>query len=105
MRKLLTVSLACLTLSACSTATHQEVTSFYDYQLFTPDAQAVSLSRFGKDIQNADIILVGEWHTHSGVHRFQTDLVKALISQGHDVAVSMEQFSRQPKYYQSVPSG
>ncbi|MBN3492081.1 ChaN family lipoprotein [Vibrio neptunius] len=94
MRKLLTVSLACLTLSACSTATHQEVTSFYDYQLFTPDAQAVSLSRFGKDIQNADIILVGEWHTHSGVHRFQTDLVKALISQGHDVAVSMEQFSR-----------
>ncbi|NRB66185.1 MAG: ChaN family lipoprotein [Vibrio sp.] len=94
MRKLLTVPLACLTLSACSTATHQEVKSFYDYQLFTPDAQAVSLSRFGKGIQNADIILVGEWHTHSGVHRFQTDLVKALISQGHDVAVSMEQFSR-----------
>ncbi|MCC2523477.1 ChaN family lipoprotein [Vibrio coralliilyticus] len=94
MRKLLTVSLACLTLSACSTAPHQEVTSFYDYQLFTPDAKAVSLTSLPEDIQKADIILVGEWHTHSGVHRFQTDLVKALISQGHNVAVSMEQFSR-----------
>ncbi|NRF24856.1 ChaN family lipoprotein [Vibrio coralliilyticus] len=94
MRKLLTVSLACLTLSACSTAPHQEVTSFYDYQLFTPHAKAVSLTSLPEDIQKADIILVGEWHTHSGVHRFQTDLVKALISQGHNVAVSMEQFSR-----------
>ena len=69
MRKLLTVSLACLTLSACSTAPHQEVTSFYDYQLFTPDAKAVSLNSLPEDIQNADVILVGEWHTHSGVHR------------------------------------
>lgn len=94
MRKLLTISLACLTLSACSTAPHQEITSFYDYQLFTPHATAVSLTSLPEDIQKADIILVGEWHTHSGVHRFQTDLVKALISQGHNVAVSMEQFSR-----------
>ncbi|WFB49095.1 ChaN family lipoprotein [Vibrio coralliilyticus] len=94
MRKLLTISLACLTLSACSTAPHQEVTSFYDYQLFTPHAKAVSLTSLPEDIKNADIILVGEWHTHSGVHRFQTDLVKALVSQGHNVAVSMEQFSR-----------
>ncbi|ERB67230.1 hypothetical protein G3U99_09250 [Vibrio coralliilyticus OCN008] len=94
MRKLLTISLACLTLSACSTDPHQEITSFYDYQLFTPHATTVSLTSLPEDIQKADIILVGEWHTHSGVHRFQTDLVKALISQGHNVAVSMEQFSR-----------
>lgn len=94
MRKLLTVSLACLALSACSTTRHQEVTSFYDYQLFTPDAQTVSLAQLPDEVKHADVILVGEWHTHSAVHRFQTDLLKTLLSQDRGVALSMEQFSR-----------
>ncbi|GAK84972.1 uncharacterized iron-regulated protein [Vibrio ponticus] len=45
-------------------------------------------------MQNADVILVGEWHTHTGIHRFQTDLLAELLTTNSDIALSMEQFSR-----------
>lgn len=40
------------------------------------------------------MILIGEWHTHAGIHRFQTDTLKQLIQNEQSVALSMEQFSR-----------
>lgn len=70
------------------------VTSYYDYQLYSSDAQPLSLQQFTTEVKNADVVLVGEWHTHSAVHRFQTDLLKQLVQSERKIALSMEQFAR-----------
>ncbi|MGU3847406.1 ChaN family lipoprotein, partial [Vibrio diabolicus] len=71
-----------------------EVTTFYDYQLYTPSGEHIALSELPKELQQADVILIGEWHTHAGVHRFQTDMLKQLSSYDRPLALSMEQFTR-----------
>lgn len=97
MQKLFIFSLIAF-LSGCSSTSKElnnsEVTSFYDYQLASPSGDFISLNSLPAELANADVILVGEWHTHSGIHRFQTDLLKATIQSGQSVALSMEQFSR-----------
>jgi uncharacterized iron-regulated protein len=54
----------------------------------------LSLSTLPNEIIKADVILVGEWHTHAAIHRFQTDLFKELSATNPKLALSMEQFSR-----------
>ncbi|MBS9997189.1 ChaN family lipoprotein [Vibrio alginolyticus] len=88
-------------LTGCSSYTHTdshatsaEVTSFYDYQLYTPSGEHIALSKLPIELQQADVILIGEWHTHAGVHRFQTDMLKQLTSYDRSLALSMEQFNR-----------
>ena len=89
-----------LLLSGCSQqiqstpAPSQAITSFYDYQLLPPPGSPLSLTALPQEIIDADVILVGEWHTHAGVHRFQTDLFKQLSATNPELALSMEQFSR-----------
>ncbi|MDV5052076.1 ChaN family lipoprotein [Vibrio sp. T13N] len=80
--------------STNSHPTSAEVTTFYDYQLYTPSGEHIALSELPKELQQADVILIGEWHTHAGVHRFQTDMLKQLSSYGRPLALSMEQFTR-----------
>ncbi|MGC9550434.1 ChaN family lipoprotein [Vibrio metoecus] len=80
-------------LLGCS-ATPTKVSTFYDYQLATPTGERISLQRLPAEIENADVILIGEWHTHAGIHRFQTDLLKQMTDNGHPMALSMEQFTR-----------
>lgn len=70
------------------------VSTYYDYQLATPTGEVRSLAQFRHAIRHADVILVGEWHTHTGIHRFQTDLLQTLSQEERPVALSMEQFSR-----------
>ncbi|WIE04108.1 ChaN family lipoprotein [Vibrio fluvialis] len=74
-------------------ATHQ-VATYYDYQLASPEGNSLTLSQFTQDIRDADVILIGEWHTHAGIHRFQTELLQELSESERPVALSMEQFSR-----------
>lgn len=88
-------------LTGCSSYTHTnshatsaEVTSFYDYQLYTPSGEHITLSKLPIELQQADVILIGEWHTHAGIHRFQTDMLKQLTSYDRSLALSMEQFTR-----------
>jgi len=88
-------------LTGCSSYTHTnshatsaKVTSFYDYQLYTPSGEHIALSKLPIELQQADVILIGEWHTHAGVHRFQTDMLKQLTSYDRSLALSMEQFTR-----------
>ena len=89
-----------LLLSGCSqqiqstSAPSQAITSFYDYQLLSPTGLPLSLSTLPNEIIKADVILVGEWHTHAAIHRFQTDLFKELSATNPKLALSMEQFSR-----------
>ncbi len=45
---------------------------------------------------DADVVLIGEWHTHSAIHRFQTDFLKARRNAAtSSIALSMEQFTRE----------
>nr|WP_128080619.1 ChaN family lipoprotein [Salinivibrio socompensis] len=53
----------------------------------------MTLNQVADRVEKADIILIGEWHSHPGVHRFQTELLNQLASR-HPVVLSMEQFSR-----------
>ncbi len=94
MRTVIATSLFTLFLTACSTTYDQTPTTFYDYKLLSPQAKQIQLSQLPKELSEADVILVGEWHTHAGVHRFQTDLLQQLITSNEAVALSMEQFSR-----------
>jgi len=91
---------AVLLLSGCSqqikstSTASQAITSFYDYQLLSPTGSTLSLTALPQEIIDADVILIGEWHTHAAVHRFQTDLFKQLSATNPELALSMEQFSR-----------
>lgn len=73
----------------------QSVSSYYDYQLRSPHNQPITLQEFVRDIKDADVVLVGEWHSHAGIHRFQTDLLQAMFQQSPQLALSMEQFTRE----------
>lgn len=94
MRASFSLFVASLMLSGCaSQVPTSDVTSYYDYQLYSPQGAPLTLKALPESIRHADVILIGEWHTHAGVHRFQTDLLKA-VSEGQSVALSMEQFTR-----------
>ncbi|CAM4024970.1 ChaN family lipoprotein [Vibrio neonatus] len=74
--------------------------TFYDYQLYSaiskdaPQTTAKPLTSLPSTIINADVVLVGEWHSHSAIHRFQAELYQKLLEHNTQVALSMEQFSR-----------
>ncbi|MGP8309073.1 ChaN family lipoprotein [Vibrio sp. YIC-376] len=77
-----------------SQSTSPEVTSFYDYRLYSPSGDPVSITTLTPELQQADVILIGEWHTHAGIHRFQTDMLKHLSTGKRPIALSMEQITR-----------
>ncbi|MBY7896290.1 ChaN family lipoprotein [Vibrio fluvialis] len=83
-----------LSASLMGCAATPQVTTYYDYQLASPKGNSLTLSQFTQNIRDADVILVGEWHTHAGIHRFQTELLQELSKSERPVALSMEQFSR-----------
>ncbi|MBE3668148.1 hypothetical protein BOO25_04180 [Vibrio navarrensis] len=94
MRTSFSLLLAAMMLGGCATSpSTSSLNHFYDYQLNSPQGQALSLQNLPSELLTADVILVGEWHTHPGIHRFQTDLLHTLSSQ-RSVALSMEQFTR-----------
>ncbi|MFT6141176.1 MAG: putative iron-regulated protein [Psychromonas sp.] len=70
------------------------ITTYFDYRIVSPDNQIITLQDLSHQVKNADVVLIGEWHTHSGIHRFETDLLKALFLQNPNITLSMEQFSR-----------
>jgi len=72
----------------------QEVTTYFNYNLQSPSGLDIGLKGFVADIQDADVVLVGEWHTHTGIHRFQTELLQSMIAANDNVTLSMEQFTR-----------
>ncbi|MDN3609568.1 ChaN family lipoprotein [Vibrio ostreicida] len=99
MHKLTSLALIAFSLSACSTLPEPKVSNFYDYQLYSPDARPLTLTALPNKLIDADVILVGEFHTHPGIHHFQTDLLQRLTASATQsskrVTLSMEQFSRE----------
>ena len=104
MQRIILIGLATL-LTACanqpSENTSQKVvqpetvSTYYDYQFASPQGEALSLNALPQELLDADVILIGEWHTHSAIHRFQADFLKARQNAGSNIALSMEQFTRE----------
>ena len=104
MQRIILIGLATL-LTACASQpakdTSQKVTqkesvsTFYDYQFASPQGEILPLDALPKQLIDADVILIGEWHTHSAIHRFQTDFLKARFNATSNIALSMEQFTRE----------
>ncbi|MGI9876473.1 ChaN family lipoprotein [Vibrio chagasii] len=104
MQRIILIGLATL-LTACanqpSENTSQKVvqpetvSTYYDYQFASPQGEALSLNALPQELLDADVILIGEWHTHSAIHRFQTDFLKARQNVDSNIALSMEQFTRE----------
>jgi len=94
MRTLFTSVFSALLLSGCVSSTTELNTTYYDYQLYSPQGKQLSVDNLPANILDADVVLVGEWHTHAGVHRFQADLLQALSRTPKAITLSMEQFAR-----------
>lgn len=70
------------------------ITTYFDYRIVSPKNKVITIQELLREIKNANVVLIGEWHTHSGIHRFQTDLLSAMFFQNPNLALSMEQFTR-----------
>ncbi|KPZ62824.1 ChaN family lipoprotein [Pseudoalteromonas sp. P1-7a] len=83
-------------LGGCSTTTlpPDNSSSLYFSALYNSQAKPVSSVLLEPTLLNADVILVGEWHTHPGVHLFQAALFEQLSKSNKRTALSLEQFSR-----------
>lgn len=90
-------------LSACQTTqaplsqtpkASDSVPSLYDYQLRNKAGQPISMATLLNDIEDADVVMVGEWHAHPAVHLFQAKLMAQLAAQAQPLTLSMEQFTR-----------
>lgn len=68
--------------------------TLYDYRLESSGGVPHSLNELANAVSGADVVLVGEWHTHPGVHLFQAQLLATLASRYPTTALSMEQFTR-----------
>lgn len=99
---LLTLALAGCAHSVATQAPPSPAGTLYDYRIESSTGIPYSLSRLADAIKGADVVLVGEWHSHPGVHLFQAQLLAALASRHPNTALSMEQFTRQD---QSVIDG
>lgn len=90
-----------LLLAGCATsqpAVSPPLATLYDYQLGGSQQEALTLDQATARLAEADIILVGELHTHPAIHLLQSRLLSALYQQaeqnGRELTLSMEQFSR-----------
>lgn len=90
-----------LLLAACATSqppVSPPLATLYDYQLGNSQQGALTLDQATARLAEADIILVGELHTHPAIHLLQSRLLSALYQQaeqnGRGLTLSMEQFSR-----------
>ncbi|MBM7456423.1 putative iron-regulated protein [Oceanisphaera litoralis] len=82
-----------LLLGGCQAGARPPATLF-DYQLYSPTGQPLSLELAARQLDSADVIMVGELHGHPGIHRFQAELLARLLHQPRPLALAMEQFSR-----------
>lgn len=89
-----------LLLAACATTPQsQPPQTLYHYQLGKgTDDSPLSLAQAVEKVRDADIVLVGELHSHPAVHLMQANLLAELAGMsrvdGRALVLSMEQFSR-----------
>lgn len=102
MTRLLPLFTLPLLLAACTTVPDDDAGTLYHYRLSAGQTDAgqgeLTLTQAVARVANADIVLVGELHTHPAVHLLQARLLAGLANtsqaDGRGLALSMEQFSR-----------
>ncbi|AJR07765.1 hypothetical protein C9J03_21270 [Photobacterium gaetbulicola] len=72
--------------------------TMYDSTIQSPQGQPMTLDQLAEALQAADIVLVGEWHGHPGAHLMQARLFAALYQHNPNMALSMEQFTRDKQH-------
>ncbi|QUJ68170.1 ChaN family lipoprotein [Photobacterium sp. GJ3] len=68
--------------------------TLYDYSIRSPQGNPLTEQQLADALSQADIVLIGEWHSHPGTHLMQTRLLAALYAIQPNLALSMEQFTR-----------
>lgn len=93
---LLSLQLAgCSTLLTPTTEKQDNLTTLHQYQLHQSQSkQVISLTQVAQELQDADVIFIGEYHSHSASHLLQAQLLSALYQRQPNLILSMEQFSR-----------
>lgn len=102
MTRLLPLFTLPLLLAACTTVPDDDAGTLYHYRLSAGQTDAgqgeLTLTQALARVADADIVLVGELHTHPAVHLLQARLLAGLANtsrvDGRGLALSMEQFSR-----------
>lgn len=85
-----------LLLTGCAGQYQSKTTAInhlYNYQIFH-FGKPISLQQLNDALSDADVILIGELHSHSAIHRFQTELLSEFHRNGEKITLAMEQFSR-----------
>lgn len=95
----LSAALFSLSLAACThpltpVETPPPSGTLYDYQIQSPNGVPYSLNELANALGDYDVVLVGEWHTHPGIHLFEAQLLSTLAARYPATALSLEQFSR-----------
>ncbi|BBC39616.1 hypothetical protein PDPE_1-00456 [Photobacterium damselae subsp. piscicida] len=95
MKAWLPLTIAAL-LTGCATAPQpsSKLNTFYDYRITDSNHNTMTVEQLAKQLENADVVLVGEWHGHPAAHLLQAQLLAALYQQNADLTLSMEQFTR-----------
>lgn len=68
-----------------------------DYQLYDPQNRPVNLDQAIQQAASADVVILGEFHTHPAVHDLQGRMLQGLFAQAQaarKICLSMEQFER-----------
>ncbi len=65
----------------------------------TRNGRAITFEQLVQQLQQARVVYIGERHTETGHHRFQLEILQALIKSGQNVRVGLEMFDHT---YQSV---
>lgn len=95
MTRLLPLFTLPLLLAACvTTAPVNDAGTLYHYQLKATQGNVLTLEQALALVADADIVLVGELHTHPAVHLLQARMLAGLAADGRPLVLSMEQFSR-----------
>ena len=67
------------------------------FQLMRTDSGApapVTMDQAADALKNYDVVLIGEWHDHTGNHLAEMALLRALYARAPDLGLSMEMFER-----------
>ncbi|MGP4843448.1 ChaN family lipoprotein [Marinobacter sp. 1Y8] len=97
--KLLLTGILAGLLTACASTPNpdydaKELTGLYDYRIIDPGTgEAPSIRELASQWQDADVIIVGEFHGHNGAHLLQAQLQTALYQLRPNQILSMEQFT------------
>ena len=98
VKHLLTGILAVLT-TACASipapdSDHRQLNGLYDYRIIDPDTdKTLSVTALADQWQDADVIIIGEFHGHNGAHLLEAQLQSALYKLRPNQVLSMEQFT------------